>query len=169
MSYARLAAEETSFYLGDEGTAASRFASVPGVQAEAGQELFLEFSGPFHFYREFWKAHNLEHLADLLPVPEVAVKFGDRLDVPLSIHNGGEFSREVTLTVTLPEGWSDKTKYSIYPVRAHEIYPVRAVLVAPQAERPRWEEITWKANVAEKELGSLTMRVYISGEGALPQ
>jgi len=90
VSYARLAAEETSFYLGDEGTAAKkaletgklakfevpvrfvfgksvvtatakgdifegvvsdsvRFARVPGVQPEVGQELLLEFSGPFHF------------------------------------------------------------------------------------------------------------------------
>jgi len=210
VSYARLAAEESSFYLGEEGEIAKKaletanfasfkapvrltfgksvvagttkgdvfegvvsesvsFAKLPGFQAQVRQGLSLEFSGPFQFYREFWKAHNLEHLAQLLPIPEVAVRFGDRLKVPLAIHNGAGSSEEVTLTVALPEGWSDKTKYSVYPVRAHEFYPVQATLLASGAGRPGWQEVTWRAKAGGREVGSVTLRVCVSDEGSEPQ
>jgi hypothetical protein len=145
------------------------FVGVPGFRAEGHHGLSLEFSGPFQYYREFWRAHDLEHLAQLLPIPEVAVRFGSRLNVPLAIHNATGSLEEVTVTVALPEGWSDKTEYFIYPVRGHESYAVQVALIAPGAGKPGWQEITWHAKAGGRDVGSVTLRVCVTDEGSEPQ
>src|ERR1700730_12590254 len=66
---------------------AIRFAPVRGFQAAAHGGLSFELGGPWHFYRDFWKAHNIEHLAQLLPKPEVSMQAGATLHVPLLLRN----------------------------------------------------------------------------------
>src|SRR5437762_10215523 len=39
------------------------YSPVRGYVAERREGLSLELGGPWAFYREFWKARNLEHLA----------------------------------------------------------------------------------------------------------
>ena len=50
--------------------APAAFAPVRGYRPTARGSLSLELGGPWLFYREFWKAHNLDHLAGLIPVPK---------------------------------------------------------------------------------------------------
>ncbi len=208
--YARLAAEETSFYLSQEGTigkkavetgnfsdfeypvplvfgkslvggsttgdvfegvvpeSAVSFKRNPGVESPAGRGLLLELGGPWAFYREFWKAHDLGHLAQLLPVPEVAIGPGSQLQVPLIVRNGTSQSQEVSLSVTAPAGWIDETPYKVYPLRPLEAYPVQALLRASATTKPGWQEISWKAEAGGRQIESITLRVCLCG-GAMPQ
>jgi LmbE family N-acetylglucosaminyl deacetylase len=145
------------------------FAPVRGFQPHAPKGLSLELGGPWAFYREFWNAHNLENLAELLPVPEVAIRFGSTLNIPLTVHNFSRNAADVLLSVTLPAGWNDSTKYSIYPVKSGESYPVTATIAAPGSGDQEWQEIIWKAESNGRQIGEVTLRVYISNEGALPQ
>jgi hypothetical protein len=46
--------------------------SLPDQDKPKG--VSLELGGPWKFYQEFWRVHNIEHLADLLPVPEMAIR-----------------------------------------------------------------------------------------------
>ena len=145
------------------------FARVPGFQPQIHEGLSLELGGPWAFYQEFWRAHNLERLAQLLPVPEVAIDFGSALHVPLVIRNGTEDSEEVSLTVALPHGWTERTGSARYPIRAHDLYPARAALVAPATGKVEWQEITWKAAVGAREIGSVSLHVLLGRSGGMPQ
>lgn len=145
------------------------FARVAGYEPRVTKGLSLELAGPWMFYRDFWKAHNLQNLADLVPVPESAVDFGDTLRVPLLIRNGTNSSQVVTLTPVLPAGWTNKTRYGRYQVDRGAAYPVQGLLVAPPSGKRGWQEVSWNTETGGRELGSVTMRVYVGKTGGLPQ
>jgi LmbE family N-acetylglucosaminyl deacetylase len=209
VSYARLAAEETSFYLTQDGRFGKEaletgnftnfespvrlifgkslvggsvtgdvfegvvpgtvpFVRVPGSQSQVREGLSLEFGGPWAFYREFWKAHQIEHLARLLPIPEVAIDPSSLLHIPLVIRNDTGNSEEVNLMPELPKGWTDQTRHTVYPLMPGDVYPVQAILLSPGTQKPEWQEITWKAEAGRRPIGSVTLRVYL-GEGGMPQ
>jgi len=131
----------------------------------------LELGGPWNFYGEFWKGHNIEHLAELLPVPEMAIEPGTNyVHVPLLIRNDTATIQEVTITAKLPEGWSDnKTRSSVYQVRPGEVYPVGDRLHLPEIWKPEWQEISWTALFGGQQSGAVILRVYAGANGAMPQ
>jgi len=144
------------------------FAPVPGYRPAKKDGLSLELGGPWSFYREFWKAHAIDHLAALLSTPEVAIAPGERLHLPLVIHNATAETRNVELSATAPRGWSVAAGQAIYPVDAHNGYPVETVLASPQQSEPAWQTVVWKAEVEGKTVGSITVRVNLA-TGGLPQ
>jgi LmbE family N-acetylglucosaminyl deacetylase len=145
------------------------FAPVRGYQPENQQGLTLEIGDPWAFYREFWKAHDIEHLSQLLPVPELAVNWGGTLHVPLLLRNATANPEEVSLTVALPKGWSEKSGSARYTVGAGDIYPAQSVIVAPGSGELGWQDITWKAEASGRQIGSVTLRVLVGRGGYLPQ
>jgi LmbE family N-acetylglucosaminyl deacetylase len=145
------------------------FTPVSGYHPKPEAGVSLELGGPWAFYREFWKAHALEHLSELLPVPEVSTRFGNVLNIPLILHNATSTAEEVKLTEELPSGWTDKTEYAVYPIKPGESYPILAMSLTPDTGDAQWREISWKAEVGNRVVGSVTMRVYISNQGVLPQ
>jgi LmbE family N-acetylglucosaminyl deacetylase len=212
VSYARLAAEETSFYetqegdiakealgkntlkdfeyptalifgkslvggsvTGDvfEGVSTSEVSSARtrGFENQEADKPSLEFGGSWKFYSEFWRAHKIEHLAKLLPVPEVAIVVGGRMHIPLLLHNNTASSQDITLTAVLGEGWVNRTAHTVYPIEAGSDYPIQAVLDVPKTASG-WLEVTWNAAAGGQQLGSLTLHVLVvkpSEEGGLPQ
>jgi LmbE family N-acetylglucosaminyl deacetylase len=209
--YSRFAAQETSFYLTQEGkvgadavekqdfkeferparlifgkslvggsTAGDVFEGiVPGAISwrrtslpERGKPkgVSLELGGPWKFYQEFWKVHNIEHLADLLPVPEMAIRPDvGYLRFSLLIANNTDTPQEVMIASQLPEGWSDKTRYSAYALAPREAYAVRSVLAPFDTSKEAWHEIKWSLQVNGHENSSVTMRVHMGALGAMPQ
>ena len=57
------------------------FVPVHGYRPEQDAGLSIELGGPWSFYREFWKAHELEQLAGLLATPEAALAPGEHLHI----------------------------------------------------------------------------------------
>ena len=55
-------------------------------------------------------------------------------------------------------------------MRAHDTYPAQLVLIAPDMDGVRWQEITWNAEADGRLVGTLKLRV-LSGvdNGGLPQ
>jgi LmbE family N-acetylglucosaminyl deacetylase len=143
------------------------FARVHGYEAPQRAGVSVELGGPWAFYQQFCPAHNVGHVAQLLS-PEVAIAPGERLHVPLLIHNGTGEAQEVKLTVALPAGWTEVTGTAIYSVRPRESYPVQVFLASPQKDTPAWREITWKAESRGQSVGSITLRVN-TANGGLPQ
>jgi LmbE family N-acetylglucosaminyl deacetylase len=150
------------------GGGRSEFAPVPGYRPAKQDGLSVELGGPWGFYRKFWKAHAIDHLAALLSTPEVAIAPGERLHLPLVIHNATAEARNVELSATAPKGWSTVTGQAIYPVDAHGAYPVETVLASPQQGEPAWQTIVWRAEVEGRTVGSITVRVNLA-TGGLPQ
>ena len=209
--YSRFAAQETSFYLTQEGkvgadavekqdfkeferparlifgkslvggsTTGDVFEDiVPGAiswrrtslpDRDKPKGVSLELGGPWKFYQEFWKIHNIEHLADLLPVPEMAIRpDAGYLRFSLLICNNTDLTQEVTITSELPEGWTEKTRYSAYALAPGQVYPVRSMLAPFNASKEAWHEIKWSLRVNGHESSSITMRVHMGSLGAMPQ
>lgn len=144
------------------------FAPTRGYRPVERDGLSLELGGPWSFYREFWKAHDLDHLAELLHTPEVGLAPGEHLHLPVLIHNSASKTSDVTLSATVPHGWSVVAGQAIYPVDAQETYPVQTVLAAPIEKEPAWQTVVWNAESGGKIVGTITMRVNLTG-GGLPQ
>jgi LmbE family N-acetylglucosaminyl deacetylase len=145
------------------------FVPVRGYQPQPKEGLTLSIGGPWAFYSEFWKAHNIEHLSQLLPAPEVAVSWGGTMHVPLLIRNDTPNPEEVSLTVVLPKGWTEKSGSAQYPVTPGNSYPAQSVVVAPESGELGWQEITWKAESHGKQIGRVSLRVLVGRGGGLPQ
>jgi LmbE family N-acetylglucosaminyl deacetylase len=152
-----------------EGISPDAIAYVPvrGHQAEPRKGISLELGGPWAFYRDFWRAQNVEHLAELVTA-EVGVAGGQTLNVPLLISNDTDQSKVVKLITHLPEGWSEGPRFTSFPVAAHEIYPVQLGLVAPLGHAKEWHKINWTAEADGKQIGSVALRVHLAS-GGLPQ
>ena len=144
------------------------FAPVQGYRPETRQGISVELGGPWAFYKLLWKAHNIEHLRDLIKIPEVAVGNGEPVNVPILIHNDTDQPVEVTLTSTIPAGWKEMNGTARYPVRPHETYPAETQYIAPSTDKPEWQTLTWKAEANGQTVGTITLRVMTDSPG-LPQ
>jgi len=149
---------------------AIRYARVSGYQESEKNGLSIELAGPWAFYREFWKAHDIPQLANLLKEPEVMISPGEKLTLPITITNSATTAQEVTLQAVLPEGWREQRGQAVYPVDARGAYTVQTVLQSPSGAPKGWvhPDVVWKAEAGGKEIGSIHMRVLI-GSGGLPQ
>lgn len=201
-SYARISAEETSFYLTQDGSIGKKavetnsfkdfeypvhlifgksvvgggvthdvFAGVVGEVPFAGkrelqnqiiEDTALTLGGPWNFYRQFWKAHNIENIAELLPVAEMQTKAGAHLWVPLLLRNTAQSDQQLRLQSELPRGWSDRTSYDVYPVGGGGTYPVEAIINIPETETPGWFEVTWNVERGGQIAGTAKVRVYVA-------
>jgi len=128
----------------------------------------LELGGPWAFYRMFWRAHNIEHLAGLY-APEAQVAQGDSLWVPLLIRNDTGTAQQVILHSALPEGWKQKPETTLITVAAHDSFPVQLSLTPPaKVQKETWETLTWSAESGGTSMGTVKLRVSVAGNG-LPQ
>jgi LmbE family N-acetylglucosaminyl deacetylase len=144
------------------------FVPVRGYRATRDAGLSVELGGPWSFYRDFWKAHGLDNLAELLTAPEVGIAPGERLHLPLLLRNGTGKTSNVTLAAVLPGGWTVVAGQAVYPVNAGDTYPVETVLASPSKGDPAWQTVGWKAESGGQTIGSITVRVNRVG-GGLPQ
>jgi LmbE family N-acetylglucosaminyl deacetylase len=150
-----------------EGVAPGAIAYAPprGYQPEARKGISLELGGPWAFYRDFWRAHNLEHLAGLIKTPEMGVGGGAQVHIPILIRNGAGEAVEVTVTSTLPPGWKELRGTARYPVRPHSVYPVQTVYEAPATAKPEWQTLRWAAESGGQAAGTVTLRVRTDSSG----
>lgn len=142
------------------------YARARGYEPPAAA-LALELGGPWAFYREFWQAHNIEHIAKLF-APEAQVTPGESLWVPLLIRNGTDATRQVTVHATLPAGWTQKPDATVYTVAAHDSYPIQLTITSSAAHKGSWQNLTWNADSNGQNVGSVTLRVDVVSNG-LPQ
>ena len=140
------------------------FAPVHGYARPQRSGVTVEIGGAWAFYREFWPAHNLAAVAEMLPTPEIGIGGGSELPVPLLIHNDTDHDATVGLQIVLPDGWRSATPELRYPVRAHNTYPVRVLLRVPPAAKPSWQQVTF-APKGDDASGSDKLRVYVGPGG----
>jgi LmbE family N-acetylglucosaminyl deacetylase len=163
------------------------FVPVKGYQPENQTGLSLELGAQFAFYRRFWAAHDIERIANLMPVQEMGITPGGNLPVPLLLHNYTNSPANIDLTVELPPGWTQYIWAGKYPgrsalpvikrpgsgefsVKAHDRYPIEEMLTAPpQGKVGEWQQITWHARSAGKEIGAVTIKVYLQSDPGMPQ
>jgi LmbE family N-acetylglucosaminyl deacetylase len=130
------------------------------------QKLAFELGGPWAFYHAFWPAHDIQHLNDLYP-PEAQVA-GKKLWVPFIIRNDTDSPKQVELHSVLPQGWNQYPSTVIYPVAAHDSYPLQLTITPPQSATESWQTLSWSATSNGKTIGEVKLRVN-TASNYLPQ
>ena len=135
-----------------------------GYEPPARPPVSIELGGPWAFYRQFWQAHDIQHVGKLY-VPETGVAPGEKLWVPILIHNDTDATQQVTLSPALPAGWSSIPEAQVYTIAAHDTYPVSVWVLAPgSAQKDAWLNLTWTAQSEAKDIGSVTLRGHVDKE-----
>jgi LmbE family N-acetylglucosaminyl deacetylase len=132
-----------------------------GYEPPARPPVSIELGGPWAFYRQFWQAHDIQHLGRLY-APETGVAPGEKLWVPILIHNDTDATQQVTLSPAMSAGWSSTPEAQVYTVAAHDTYPASIWVLAPgSAQNGAWLNLTWKAQSVGKDIGSVTLRGHV--------
>jgi LmbE family N-acetylglucosaminyl deacetylase len=149
------------------------FAPVRGYRPpENAPALSIELGEGWAFYRRFYPAHNLDVMPGLL-APELGVGSGQHFPVLLLLHNATDKPVTFHLRTQLPKGWTvDSTSaqhahpwpMSAFTAAPHDDFSVRIRLVATRLEKSQWQTITWTADADGREIGPVTLRVYVGGQ-----
>jgi LmbE family N-acetylglucosaminyl deacetylase len=145
------------------------FARVQGYEGPQQNGLSFEIGDPWRFYALFWKAHDLDRLAELIPIPEATPEAGGTLALNFLACNRTTQPAEIRVIPTMSAGWTAQQQFTKYPVRAGECYPIQILLTAPRAAQSHWEQLSWTATADAQPVGSVAVRVFVAKSGGLPQ
>lgn len=146
------------------------FAMVRGYKPpEKLPDFSIELGGAWAFYKNFWPAHNLDSMPDLL-APELGVGSRANFSVPLILHNNTDRADTFDLRTQMPPGWSLDSNSAQYAhhflpektliVGAHDQFPFYVRLVAPKTGKGVWQEIKWTAAAGGESTAPVVLKVY---------
>ncbi|MCU7496645.1 MAG: PIG-L family deacetylase [Ignavibacteria bacterium] len=138
-----------------------------GYEPRKPEGLGIQLGGPFSFYEDFWRAHNIENVGPLIK-PEINVAYGSYLNIPVIIRNNTKDSVTVTLQAKLPEGFRLSSGEGRYFLAPGETYPIETFVFAPAEASRGPYEVIWNALSDGKQIGSLSIKTFLS-EWTLPQ
>lgn len=142
----------------------------------ARADLSVELGGPWSFYTEFRRAHGLTNLPHPEP-PEIALQGPGTLLIPLWIRNRTAKAQEVTISASLPAGWTAENGAGKFIVTAKQTAALRVEVSLPApAEKPadktakktEPQEVTVRAEGNGQSIGEVKLRVELR-KRALPQ
>ena len=132
----------------------------------------LELGGPWAFYSHFYPAHALNNLP-IAKTPEIAIKAGTTLSVPLILLHDESRPFDVELKIAAPDSWktlggAGKFTLPAEPSTALRIDVETPALSAEALKTAAPQEVTVSAFANEKSLGEIKLRVKLIA-GGLPQ
>jgi LmbE family N-acetylglucosaminyl deacetylase len=148
---------------------AATHATRPAANAA---DVSVELGGPWSFYQEFRREHGTEHIPQIA-TPESAVQAGGSMYVPLWLHNPTDTARDITLTATVPQGWTVQTGAATFSVRANDTEATRVEIAVPElpgtlTTSAEISEVTVTATSNGKTVGVIKLHVQLR-KRALPQ
>jgi len=143
-----------------------------GVVSDSTRPVILELGDPWHFYSAFRHAHKLTNLP-VAPIPEIAVKDGSIVGIPLVITRKAGAAREITVKVTAPTGWKIISGEGKFLLPDAETNYLRVELQSPQigdnelkGRQP--DSIVVSGTAGDKSIGQAELRALLRSS-ALPQ
>jgi len=132
----------------------------------------VELGGPYSFYAEFRRAHGLTNLPHPEP-PEIALQAPGTLVIPLWVLNRTAKTREITLSVALPTGWTAQDGTGRFTLAAKQVVATRIEITLPAlaengAKKQEPQEISVHADSNGQSIGEIKLRVELR-KRALPQ
>ena len=130
----------------------------------------LRMGGPWDFYRDFRKRHNLESLP-YAATPEIAIKSGTTLMIPIIVeHSPAMGASTVKITVETPQGWRVETGAGNFQLPVEKLSAMRVDIAVPTLSREETnsskpQEITVHAEMDGKSIGEIKMRVALQNGG----
>jgi LmbE family N-acetylglucosaminyl deacetylase len=148
------------------------FARAEVSPESARAELSVELAGPWSFYSEFRRAHGLTNLPHPEP-PEIALQAPGTLVIPLWVRNRTAKTQEITLTVTLPAGWTAQSGTGKFSIAAKQVAAPRIEVNLPALaekapQKAEAQEITVHAESNGQTIGDVKLRVELR-KRSLPQ
>jgi hypothetical protein len=136
------------------------FAPPPVHVAENARPLHVELSGPWGFYREFRRAHDLSSLYSLRP--EIATQPNDTLTIPLLVQNNSSQPATIVPSLILPPGWKQKADVQPVIVPPNGQVTFALPVIAPAQQNDQFAEIKVSASAGGSELLHESMFVKVS-------
>jgi LmbE family N-acetylglucosaminyl deacetylase len=135
-------------------------------------DLSVELGGPWSYYAEFRRAHGLTHLPHPEP-PEIALQAPGTLVIPLWIRNRTAKTQQITVTATLPAGWTTQSGTGKFSVAAKQTAAARVEVNLPALaengpKKLEAQEVTVHAESNGQNVGDVKLRVELR-KRALPQ
>jgi LmbE family N-acetylglucosaminyl deacetylase len=135
-------------------------------------ELSVELGGPWSFYAEFRRAHGLTNLPHPEP-PEIALQGHTTMVIPLWVRNRTAKTQEISLTASLPAGWTLESGAGKFTVAARQVAAARVEIMLPpapetEAKKPELQEVNVHADSNGQSIGDVKIRVELR-KRALPQ
>jgi len=140
--------------------------------AEQTQEAKLTLGGPWGYYERFRTVHGLTSLP-VARVPEIAIKSGTSVYVPLTIRHRPSEAIEVNIQVEAPAGWKVTSGQGDFVLPAESSAEMRVELDTPhlsvqEVKKAEPQLITVRAEAGGKSIGDVHLRVLLR-QSALPQ
>ena len=145
------------------------FHSVQRHAAPSPAGITLEIGDPWHYYTAFWHVHELDHLATLLPVPELGAGSGEQLHIPLVTCNYTATKADISISPAFPAGWTSEPHTSHFAIAPNTCAIAFQNFVTPAERQSSWHELSWKASPASLPVGAATLRLFIGKSRGLPQ
>jgi LmbE family N-acetylglucosaminyl deacetylase len=147
-------------------------ASAPATVVDSRQPVSLALGDPWHFYEGFRHAHKLTKLPSAR-VPEIAVKHGSIVGVPMIVTRKPGALREITIKATVPSGWKVISGEGKFLLADEEITHLRIELQSPEISTNEMKDrktdsIVVSGMAGEENIGEFTLRVLLRSS-ALPQ
>lgn len=154
----------------DEGAIPYAPPSPPPAAAASG--ITLALGGPWSFYQQFYRAHNLSSLADLVSPAQTALGSDRQLWVPLLLRNNTTEPRDVILQQDLPAGWTSINPPGVYHLDPGGVWPVQLFFTAPSApaDSPGTppQILRWTASDHGQPIANAELSIYLEYNG-VPQ
>src|SRR5215467_4479512 len=138
---------------------------------EAPPETALSLGGPWAFYREFKKRWCVR--VPEPKVPEIAVKAGTTLVVPLLVEHGHGRALALKVEPAVPEGWSVARGAGTLSLPEANRTDLAVEVLTPELTKEQLsklgpQEVTERASVDGKPAGEIRLKVLLKSS-ALPQ
>jgi LmbE family N-acetylglucosaminyl deacetylase len=143
------------------------YARAHGYEPVAQKGRSIELGGPFAFYKDFWRAHGIEHVGPLVK-PEIEVAGNGYLFFPVILRNDTAETIDVTLVPDVPKGWEVASGEGRFTLAAGQVLSVQTFFKMPPFASQPPQPVTWKAVAAGATIGSVTINVTLK-EWTLPQ
>jgi len=143
--------------------------AVPAPAAQAAGETTVDLGGPWGFYKQFRAAHCLGE-APVAKVPEIGIKGGSTLGVPITIqHTAKEL--EIAVNAVVPNGWKVTSGTGKLRLPAEERTNLRVeieTLTLTEADLKAAKTETVRVQVQEAGHAAQTVELKVSLRGSAP-
>ncbi len=150
-------------------TAKERDTREPAAETNG---VTLRLAGIWLYYNHFRIAHGLTNLP-AANLPEIGIKAGSTLSIPLQIAHDDRGTLEVTSKVVAPAGWKVTAGEGTLLLPAEKITNVRVEIETPELSKDDlkklpFQEIVVRVQSSGKSIGEVQLRVALRS-GGLPQ
>ena len=115
-----------------------------------------------HSIEEFYPAHGLTSLENLVPPQSALGTYDRQLWVPLMLRNNSHTAADITLHADLPAGWTGNTENRTYHLEPGDTYPIELFLTAPADSKEKSPEmLSWTATQNGVSVGTVNLAVYL--------